>query len=78
MRKTVLLEYEDLGLVKPGIFPHVVKGEKQVGAGTPGQQQSSGKQTWVVAAAAGGFEGWDKLTSAPFVTSASTKQTATL
>lgn len=75
---TVLLEYEDLGLVKSGIFPHVIKGEKQVGAGPPGQRQSSGKQIWVVAAAAGGFEGWDKLESALFVTSAIAKQTAAL
>lgn len=34
---TLLLEYEDLGLVKPGIFLHMVKGE-QVGAGTPGPE----------------------------------------
>lgn len=40
---TLVLEYEDLRLVKPAIFPHVVKGEEQVGAGTPGRGQSSGK-----------------------------------
>lgn len=37
----VVPEYEDLRLIKPGIFPHVVKGEEQVGAGAPGQGQSS-------------------------------------
>lgn len=48
---TAVLEYEDLRLVKPDIFLHVVKREEQVGAGTWVRGRALKKQPWVVAAA---------------------------